>query len=222
VFYRKVYVESGVSEYIHVGHSLAVWKGYSETPERPVFNYVDAFPTLFFSEEGEYGFGSASVVVGQDVYMYGCELGDDGLTKPCRLARVPLADILEKSSWLYFSGAGIWSPVSLDAREIFYGNDMMSVFFNRYLGRFVAVYSEPLEARAMLRTSPSPEGPWSAPIELFSVDAPENIHGWVYDFLAHPEYSTDDDRTIYISYTRKTDKLHSQLHLVAVTLEQSR
>ena len=85
--------------------------------------------------------------------------------------------------------------------------------------RVLVMASEPLAATAMMRTSPRPEGPWSAPIELFNVDAPENVYGWVYDFLAHPEFSQDHGRTLYISYTRKTDQVHSRLHLVGVTLE---
>jgi hypothetical protein len=219
VFYRKVFVERGVLRFIHVGHSIAVWKDYWESPERPVFNYVDSYPTLFFSEQGEYGFGSAAVVVDKEAYIYGCELDSDEITKPCRLARVSLADILDKASWSYYTDEGKWSDNSLDAGQLFYGNDMMSVFFNPYLNRFIAVYSEPLAASAMMRTSPRPEGPWSAPIELFSVDAPANVYGWVYDFLAHPEFSRDNGRTLYISYTRKTDQLHSRLHLVGVTLD---
>ncbi len=218
IFYRKVHVERGLFKFIHIGHSLAVWKNYQETPERPVFNYVDSYPTLFFSEEGEYGFGSAAVVLDNYAYIYGCELESERITKPCRLARVPLADILEKSAWSYYGGDGNWSTNSLDAVELFAGNDMMSVFFNPDLHRFVAVYSEPLAASAMMRTSPRPEGPWSAPTRLFTVDAPENVYGWVYDFLAHPKFSQEDGSKIYITYTRKTDQMHSRLHLVEVTL----
>ena len=66
------------------------------------------------------------------------------------------------------------------------------------------------------------EGPWSAPVELFSVDAPENVYGWVYDFLAHPEFSQDNGRIIYITYTKKIDRMHSQLRQVAVELDPPR
>jgi hypothetical protein len=218
VFYRKVYCESGEFNFFHVGHSLAVWKNFSEAPERPVFNYVDGYPTLFFSEEGEAGFGSAAVIVGKDAYIYGCELEDDPLTKPCHLARVPIADILDKSAWSFFDGAGQWLSNSDESGAIFSGNDMMSVFFNPYINRYVAVYSESLGATAMLRTAENPEGPWSAPKELFDIDAPENVHGWVYDVLAHPELSQDNGRIIYITYTKKLDKMTSELRLVAVEL----
>jgi Domain of unknown function (DUF4185) len=222
VFYRKILVEPGLFRFRHVGHSIAVWKNYSESPERPVFNYYESYPTLFFAEEGDHGFGSAAVVVDKDVYIYGCELGEDELSKPCHLARVKLANILDKSKWFYYSGNSHWSQNSLESQEILHGNDMMSVFFSAYVNRFIAIYSEPLQATAMLRTAPRPEGPWSEPVEILSVDAPENIYGWVYDFLAHPEFSEDNGRIMYITYTKKTDQMHSELRLVAVELELSR
>ena len=219
IFYRKVYCESGLFRFHHVGHSIAVWKNFPETPERPVFENVDEYPTLFFSEEGEAGFGSAAVVVDKLVYVYGCEKEEDDLTKPCHLARVPIADILDKSAWTFFDGMGHWLPDSRASRTIFTGNDMMAVFFDKHINRYVAVYSEPLGATAMLRTAVAPEGPWSAPLRLFSVDAPENVYGWVYDFLAHPEFSQDNGRIIYITYTKKIDKMNSELILVAVELD---
>ncbi len=222
IFYRKVYCESGLFRFHHVGHSFAVWKNYAEMPERPVFDYVEDYPTLFFSEDGEAGFGSAAVMVDKTAYVYGCELGEDKLTKPCHLARVPIADILDKSAWAFFDGMGHWLPDSHQSGAIFNGSDMMSVFFDQHINRYVAVYGEPLGATAMLRTAARPEGPWSAPIRLFSVDAPENVYGWVYDILAHPEFSQENGRIIYITYTKKIDQMNSQLILVAVELDPPR
>ena len=75
------------------------------------------------------------------------------------------------------------------------------------------------QALEMLRTAAHPKGPWSAPTELITVEAPENVYGWVYDFLAHPELSQDDGRTIYITYSQSIDEKHTQLKLVAVEVE---
>jgi hypothetical protein len=100
---------------------------------------------------------------------------------------------------------------------------MMSVSFNPHLNRYMAVYSKSMGAEAMIRIASRPEGPWSAPVELFGVEAPENVHGWVYDFLAHPELSKDNGRTVYITYTIKTsDPMTSEMRLVAVELDMSR
>jgi len=218
VFYRKILIDRGILNFHHVGHSIAVWKGLSNEPERPAFNYVKSYPTLFWSED-EPAFDSAAVVLGDEAFVYGCELDERSLTKPCHLARVPLANILDRSAWSFYRGKDNWSSNVIHSQEIFNGNDMMSVFFNAHIDRFVAIYSEPLGATAMLRTAAHPKGPWSAPTELITVEAPENVYGWVYDFLAHPELSQDDGRTIYITYSQSIDEKHTQLKLVAVEVE---
>ncbi len=218
VFYRKVNVGSSVFDFEHVGHSVAVWKGSDEAAERPVFNQVESYPTLLFSEADEPGFGSAALVADKQAYIYGCELEEDLLTKPCYLARVAIADILDKQAWQYFAGGERWSTDVQQAAAIFNGNDMMSVSFNPYINGYIAVYSEPLKSAAMLRTALKPEGPWSDPIQLFTVDAPENYLGWVYDFLAHPQYSQDGGRILYITYTKNIDEASSEHHLVAVEI----
>ena len=221
VFYHKVMNLPGPWNFKHVGHSIAVWKSPAEPPERPVFNIVESDPTLLFPENGEPGFGSAAVVLDKDVFVYGCELDAATLTKPCHVARVPVANILDKTAWLFYTGDGNWSSDPMQSQEIFNGSEMMSVSFNPYINRFVVVHSEPLGATAMIRTAPHPEGPWSAPTKLFSVDAPENSNGWVYDFLAHPEFSQDNGRIMYITYSKKIDELYSELRLVAIELELS-
>jgi hypothetical protein len=42
----------------------------------------------------------------------------------------------------------------------------LSISYNSYLRRFVAVYGEPLANHVVLRTSPQPHGPWSAPVRV--------------------------------------------------------
>ena len=221
VFYLKVLVEQGFFNFEHVGHSMAVWKDISQPPERAVFNQVESHPTLLFGETGGPGFSSAALVLDKEAFIYGCELAENPLTKPCHVARVPLADILDMSAWSFYSGDGKWSPEREESKEIFSGSEMMSVFFNPYINRFVAIYSKHLGASAMLRTAVRPEGPWSEPMEIFSVDAPDNPYGWVYDFLAHPEFSQDNGRVIFITYSKKIAHQLSELRLVAVHLEMS-
>lgn len=220
IFYRKVHVEHGHFNFRHVGHSLAVWKNYDEPVERPVFDIVEGYPTLFFSE-GENGFGSGAYLEGEMLYVYGCELIEESLTKPCRVARVPIASVLERGAWQFLDRQGEWTPDVSKAALPFTANEMMSVFYVPYIGRYVAIYSEPMASTAMIRTATRPEGPWSLPKELFEAKPSDSETGWVYDILAHPEFSEEDGRVIYITYSRHIPDNRTEMRLVAIELEPS-
>jgi hypothetical protein len=218
VFYRKVHVEHGAFAFEHIGHSMAVWKNYEASLERPVFDLVENYPTLFFSE-AENGFGSAAFIHDELVYVYGCELDKKDLVKPCRLARVPVADILRREAWRFYSKDDSWSADVSLAADLFKGNDMMSVFYVPYIKRYVAIYSKPMSTTTMIRTAPAPQGPWSLPKVLFNALPPVNDIGWIYDSLAHPEFSEDQGRIVYITYSRQIAPGQSDMHLIAVELE---
>ena len=49
--------------------------------------------------------------------------------------------------------------------------------------RYVAIYSQLLSDSVMIRTTPSPEGPWSGERTLFTAQQP--AAGNVYDARAH-------------------------------------
>jgi hypothetical protein len=217
VFYNKIYAEPGDFNFKSVGQSIAVWKDFADPAERPEFSRVQDYPTLAFAE-AEPAFGSAAMVVDTTLYVYGCDL--DSLAKPCRLARVPLSDVLNLGAWEYYAGNSNWSPNLSDAKAVFKGNDIMSVLYSPYVERYLAIYSQPLDKQTMLRTAPSPEGPWSKAVKVFDATAPINNTGWVYDALAHPEYTAMGDNTIYITYSRQTALLTSEVRLVAVEIEK--
>jgi hypothetical protein len=221
IFYHKVYAEGGGWNFFHVGHSIAVWKNYRKPVERPVFGYYDLYPTLFFVEDRN-GFGSATLVVEKQLYIYGCELLSASLSKSCRIARVPIADILDRTAWQFFIGNGAWSPELRAAVDIFSGNNMMSVFYNPYIERYLVVYSELMGVDILLRTATQPEGPWSSPIIVFAGERPNTEFGWIYDALAHPELSQDNGRIIYITYSRELEPGKSEMRLVSVQLERPR
>lgn len=217
IFYHKTYSEPGLLNFFHVGHSIAVWKDFEAEPQRPIFDHSDEYPSLFFTE-GKDGFGSAAFLQAQTLYVYGCEMDRETLTKPCRIARVPIASILDKSAWRFYSGDGNWSAKLGEAQIIFNGNEMMSVSYNSYVNAYLAVYSEPMSQQVMLRASNTPEGPWSSPVEIFTAKVSATELGWVYDALAHPELSQDNGRIIYVTYSRQTAPYDSELRLVTVEL----
>ena len=217
IFYGKFHAGKGEFNFECKGRSIAVWKTREDNaPERIVFNEVENFPTLLFSHD-EPRFGSAAVVVDQLAYIYGCSLDRSSMTKPCHLARVPIESILDKDKWSYYRSDGSWSSQMEDLSPVFNGNNMMSVFYNAYLDSYVAIYTEPLENHIMVRVAPRPEGPWSRPRVVWTSEEPRPS-GWIYDALAHPEYSHLDDRLIYVTHSLKTGEFTSEMRLLELEL----
>jgi len=218
IFYGKTYIEPGDFNLKNVGQSIAVWKDFNDPPERPVFNRVNEHPTLIF-EEADPAFGSAALVDDTDLYVYGCDTKES--IKPCHLARVPIADVLNPDAWRYYASNDSWSSSLDDAQTVFDGNDVMSVFYSPYVNRYLAVYILPLINQTMLRTAPRPEGPWSKPVKVFKAMASISTTGWVNDVLVHPKYTANDGQTIYITYSRQIATFQSVVRLVAVEIEKT-
>lgn len=214
IFYGKIHAAPGDFNFYGVGNGLAVWEDFDQSPVRPEVRPGTDEPTLLFSQD-EPSFGSAAVVHEGYLYAYACDL--DWLTKPCKLARVPLADATDRSKWRFWDGGG-WSEQLSAAKPVFDGNDIMTVFRCPFAGVFVAIYSQPMDAKTMLRTAPAPEGPWSRTVKLFDNKEPEG-GGWVYDALAHPEYAQNDGLTQYVTYSRSTGFFLSEIRVVKVVLK---
>ncbi|MCU7937060.1 MAG: DUF4185 domain-containing protein [Candidatus Thiodiazotropha sp. (ex Dulcina madagascariensis)] len=218
VFYEKVYAEPGSFNFSAVGCSLAQWTDFNGSPERYRFDIDQHYPTMMFSED-EPGFGSAATVVGADMYVYACRL--EGYEKPCRLGRVALENAHRRSAWEYLSWNGGWSDNIKEAIALFNGNDIMSVSYNPYINRYIAIYNEPMDRAVMFRTAIAPEGPWSRAEKAFDAIPPDNDIGWVYDALHHPEYDQDGGQTIYVTYSRENGFLSSELRLVSLKIKHA-
>jgi hypothetical protein len=218
VFYQLVSARPGEFNFHAVGYSVAVWTDFAESPRRPAALSNGRTVNLLF-QENDVPFGSAALARDDTLYAYGCPTV--GLRKPCLLGRVPLADVLDRSRWMYFTAARTWSSRIDRAVSVLDGNSIMSVSWNSYLGCYVAVYSRPLSLDVELRTAPSPQGPWSAPTTAFVARAAEGQEGGVYDALAHQEYDRDGGRRIYVTYSRSTGPFASELRLVEVQLRRA-
>jgi hypothetical protein len=70
----------------------------------------------------------------------------------------------------------------------------------------------------MIRTAPSPEGPWSGEKILFTAKQPTS--GNVYDARAHSEYDLNGGQTIFVTYSRTTGAFLSEVRLVSVQLQR--
>jgi hypothetical protein len=214
--YGLIYAEPGDFNFHGVGYGFAEWNDFNALPERPIVAEGAEHPTLLFGED-EPNYGIAPVIRDGHLYAFSCT--GDGFEKPCTLGRVPLDRLQERSAWAYWDGEAFSSSMD-DATELFDGADIMTVHFNKHLGRWTAIYSEPGGNNAFLRTAPEIWGPYSDPAKLFTGDR-KTTEGWIYDMAEHPEFSEEDGRILYVSFSRPTGTgwFDSEMAVVRVELQ---
>jgi hypothetical protein len=223
IFYMVVSAKPGAFNFQGIGNSVAIWQNFQQQPQRPTLNppIVPDHPDLIFTEN-EPEFGTSAFVSAGTLYVYGCGSDTNSSDIGCRLGKVDPSNAQNRSAWTFYAGSGNWSSSVSDAVSLFTGGTGgMSVSWNNYLQLYVAVYSQPLSQNVMIRTSPSPEGPWSAVTLAFVAMTPSS--GNVYDAKAHSEYDVNGGQTIFVSYSRSTPApFSSEVRLVAVEFSASK
>ncbi|MBK9259130.1 MAG: DUF4185 domain-containing protein [Polyangiaceae bacterium] len=214
--YGLIYAEPGDFNFHGVGYGFALWNDFNAPPERPVVAKGTPHPTLLFRED-EPNYGISPVIRDGQFYAFSCE--GDGFIKPCTLGRVPLDQLQERSAWTYWDGEAFTSDVD-DADALFDGADIMTVHFNEHLGRWTAIYSDPGTNDAVIRTAPEIWGPYSDTAVLFTGDR-KTSEGWIYDMAEHPEFSEENGRVLYVSFSRPTGEgwFNSEIAVARVELE---
>jgi hypothetical protein len=166
-------------------------------------------PWARFAPSGDLFFGSAILEDGGFYYIYGID--EDVRTgwhrKSMILARVPKDHLWDLDQWRFLAD-GAWKS---DAGSITRLCDEManeySVSFLEGLGQYVAVYTEAgISARIVARKAPTPYGPWSAPILLYT--CPEAEWGpriFCYAAKAHPSLSSATDALIVTYVANSTN-----------------
>lgn len=222
LFYSVVSIQPDGS-FQGIGSSVATWSGISAVPQRPAVSpvMVPGHPDLMFGQD-EPTFGSAALMRDGLLYIFACGEDTDGLDKGCRLARVDPATVQDRSTWSFFAGGDSWSTNVSDAVPVFDGNDILSVSWDDYLDAYVAIYSAPFSDNdIVLRTAPSPEGPWSGDMRVLSAK-PSADGNTSFDAQAHAEYAADGGRIIYVTYSRQTSTAGAgEVRLLALTLTKS-
>lgn len=123
---------------------------------------------------------SAFLRVGPWVYQYGTPNGRFGATF---LARVPASRLTDINAYQYYSGGtnGRWSSDSSTAGRVVHEPvSELSVAYNGYLKKYVMLSSKGLDV--VLRSAPTPTGPWSNP----RVIASGSQTGGLYAPYIHP------------------------------------
>lgn len=212
VWYEKIYGEPGEWNFYGLGTGFAIWEDFDSEPIRPEFHPDSDEPTLLFEGDG-HGFGSTSILEGDYLYGFGCEKVN--LSKPCWLSRAHLDDILNPDAWRFWDGKA-WSEDVSDSKELFNGASQMTIHYNEYLERYLAVHAVEGFDKIAMHTAPELTGPWSRKEIAFETESAED--GWVYCGVGHSEYAREDGRFEYVTYYRSTGDWKGELRLVEVEL----
>jgi hypothetical protein len=174
-------------------------------PDSMDFSRLPGIPVrgdgLFFGP-GDPQFAAAIVASGDWLYLYGVRKA--GFSQQCCLARVKAWTLARAEEWRYWDGTG-WSPQVADAVTLFEGPpNELSVSWNPYLNRWLAVHSIAMTGSIVARTAPHPEGPWS-PETLLAGIQPDPERSLPYPFLVyaakeHPELACTGGREIALTF----------------------
>jgi hypothetical protein len=214
VFYMKLLAGFEDSfDFQVAGNSVALWECPDKPVVRPEVRTGAEDPTILFPK-GDAFVGQGAVLVGDWIYVYGCET--KALSWPCIVARVKTEGVLKRNEWWFYAGQGHWSQDWKDAVKIMDAAPMLTVHWNRHLGKYLAVYSTPLKNSISIRTGDTPEGLWSPSRAVVEGIAPSVEKKWNYSGMAHPEFARDNGRVEYFTYYREAGFLKGEIRLVEV------
>jgi hypothetical protein len=159
--------DPGVFGFKQVGQWLAVVNRPLDEPEKWNVELI-RIPFAEFNEKCERVWGSALLVDGDYVYVYGIEDHDRKLgSKGLIAARSPLATLAEFDAWEFRTSAG-WSKTP-EPQGLVAGLANEFSVSRLASGRYLLVYTESgLGDRIEGRLTASPDGPWSEPLRLYT------------------------------------------------------
>lgn len=177
---------------------IGAWLGHVKNPDAPPLEWEieqQKMPCAIYTDEGARTFGAAALHDEGFIYIYGNEdRRDEGRKQGVLLARVREEDFGSFSKWRYYSD-GEWEEDFTRATPICPPvASEYSVSFLPALEKYVMVYTEAIWGRNVLRTAPSPIGPWSDPTEFYrapEMDWPGKI--FCYAGKAHPQLAGADE-----------------------------
>lgn len=167
-------------------------------------------------------FSTAIIQKDEWVYLYGVKQHAD-TQQHCYLARVKAEKFENLDSYEYLvSSEPRWDSDIFKAKSLFTDiPNELSVSYNNYLGKYLAVHSLGLSGKIVARIADNLWGPWSKAYTLYEVNTehekPLPYPRLIYAGKEHPELSQDNGRTIYITYIEFEEYFP---HLIEITLER--
>jgi len=217
VFYYELWRVPGQDGWTSVGSGIAVADSTGKMT-RPIENPGSKTPTLMWGPD-ELAYDGGALVVKDTLYSYGCKTAF--VSKKCSVARVPLSAALDKTQWTYYAGNNTWSANPDDAVIVFKGGAAgNSVFYNAYLGVYMAIYSGIFNNDIYYRVAREPWGPWSAQALLFTGKDCWGNDNFDYAAEAHTEFAEQNGKVQYVTYAHTTGFLRMDLPLTRVEFEK--
>ncbi len=131
------------------------------------------------------------------IYSFGTPSGRSG---SAYLSRVRQKDIANASAYTYWDGTG-WASSPAQASTVIGGKvSELSVAYNEYLGKYIAMYTHPLKG-LVVRTADTLTGPWSDTTTLIN---PLEVPAF-YGAFMHPASNASGESTLYFTGTTWSD-----------------
>jgi hypothetical protein len=118
---------------------------------------------------------------------------------PCRLARVSIDHAHDGTAYRYWDGSGWMSDAARSRVVINQVPGELTVSYNRYLEKFLAVHNVPGVNQIALRWADRPEGPWRLLGQLDTAPA-TGAYGFTIGAREQPALRDPCDRTLYLTY----------------------
>lgn len=192
--------------------AVDLWLGTVSNPDAEPTQWKVTYakvPFATFEEKRKRSFGSAVLTVGEHAYVYGYEETPTRLFPARKLlvARVPKDKLADFDAWRFYSN-GEWKTDSKNATA--HAADLGTEFSVSYmpgLKRYTLVTTENgLSDRIVGRFAPSPEGPWSDPVLLYSCpEMKKDKKVFTYAGKAHPHLAGNNE--LVISYATNAFEL---------------
>jgi hypothetical protein len=158
-------------------------------------------PFTKISSKGALIFGGAVLREGEYVYIFGGDSRPEtkkaGVPNGLVLARAPAEALDDFAQWQFLAN-GVWQRDSGKVTPVF--PDVGSEFSVSWLPSqkaYVAVYSEGIGGKILLRLAPALIGPWGKPLEVYRCPEMEwPSKAFCYAAKAHPELTSAPDELL--------------------------
>lgn len=200
VFFDKLKIKNGEFEFLGMG-AAKVTKESTTATRLPDLLFAPPEPDFFHGALVDHGF----------LYLYSCTK-----SPVCQVGRAPVGQATRRASYTFWDGSS-WTPdLTRAVASVPGAASGFSVAYNAYLGAYVSFTSYGVKPNISMRVAPSPVGPWSDAIDVFT------FPGNVYAVEQHTALAADGGRRVFVSAFRSLGDLRGDIHLLQVDLTKGR